>query len=507
MVYPEMRADIHSRLTSNTVEWMLKGYVSGFELDVDPSIATFVFSLLDVYRLGLSQLDVLAEAVQPADFTSAVQPKHDRPPRTRSTAGTRTTHIISFLEFQSGHVRLHHEERQSALRPRAKSTPVIFTSRAPQRTEISADILLPVVSLWTEWRATPASSKGGSMSEEAPSSLAFRSTIHSSKNTIHPSILKFMAQLLGKVESRLNKPSIVAVPKVKPTTADMEVNGEITAPSTMSIIFSLRIDQSTLEFTCLPDVNVQGALHWESGGFVITATPGAKSFAFIGSVENLTAHLRHGYLMEDSAEASIRNLAFSAALSTSRDERGIGTSRTSIVVETDLKAAVIFSRLQDVLSFKAVWFDSFSTLGGQMATPTSPLTVASRESASSSFHRGSSRQWTTALLVKVRKLEAQANLGSSISVIRLTLEPVTFRTLLSEKLSEVFLSVDTLDLVGEGLFSGRITVPNFFFRTVRGRDDNYDFSDGEETLLRIELQSGHLQMTMSFENKAVFLYE
>lgn len=508
MVYPDMRADIHSRLTPNTVEWVLKGHVSGFELDVDPGIATFVFSLLDVYRLGLSQLELLSEAVQQTDLASPILPKDEKLPQKRSTLNTRTTHIVSFLEFQSGHLRLHHEEQQTAFRPRAQSIPVISTTRSSQRTELSADILLPVVSLWIEWRATPASLKGGSMSDEPPSSLAFKSTIHSSKNTIHPTILKFVSQLLAKVESRLNKPSIVGIPETRSSAEDTEANGESASTlQTMSITFSLRIDQSTLEFTCLPDVNVQGALHWESGGFVATATPGAKSFAFIGSVENLRAHLRHGYLMEDSAEATIQNLAFSSALSISRDERGIGSSRTSIVVETDLKTAVIVSRLQDVLCFKAVWLDSFSSMGGQMVMPASPLTAVSRETASSSIRRASRRQWSTVLLVKIRKLEARANLGSSISVVQLTLEPVTFRTLLSDKLSELFFSVDMSDLVAEGLFSGKVTVPDFLFRTVRGREQNYDFHDGKETLLKIELQSGRLQMAMSFEGKAVFLYE
>lgn len=503
MVYPEMKVDVHPRSTASSVEWVVDGHVSGFELDLDPSISSFLFSLLDVYRLGVSQLETLAEAVQPSNSASP-HPRDDKPPPPRGKSNLRATHIVSSLEFQSGRVRLHHEEKHDALRVRSSS--LLSINPGARNSAVSADILLPVVSLWAEWRATPALMKAGSLGGDPLSSLAFKTTIHSSRNTIPPTILKFLSQLLAKVETRLNRPSLVPASTIKDAAKEEVEEAVPGVLQAMSITFSLRIDQSTLEFTCLPDVNVLGALHWESGGFVIIASPGTKTTSFIGSVENLTASLRHGYLSDNCVEASISNLAFSSTLSTSRDERGVSSSRTSIVVETDLRATALFSRLQDVLCFKAVWFDSFSVSNSQGITPISPLTAASRES-SSSILRPSRRKWTTAILVKVRTLEALANLGSGISIARLTLEPVVLRTLLSDQVSELFFSVDSLHLSAEGLFSGNIAVPDFLFRTVRGREGNYEFRDEKQTLLRIELQSGHLGMSMSFENKPIFLYE
>jgi hypothetical protein len=343
------------------------------------------------------------------------------------------------------------------------------------------------------------------MSEEPPSSLLFKSTIHSSKNTIPPTILHFVSQLLSKIETRLSK-RIESAP-AKPVTSSQESSDGYApkALQAMSITFTLRIGQSSLDFTCQPDVNVRGGLHWESGGFVATATPGAKSVAFIGSVENLTAYLGHEYLSENCLEASIRDLAFSAALSTSRDESGMGISRASITVEADLRANALFARLQDILCFKAVWFDSLSPLANQTTSPTSPATI-SRESAIPT-RISTRRQWTTAFLIKIRKLEAVADLGITISKVSLTMEPFIFRTLLTERLSELFLSVDAIDLVAHGLFSGRVVVPNCLFRTVRGREKTYDCSGGKQSLLKIVLDSGQLRMDIAYENKPVFLYE
>lgn len=509
MVYPQMRADVRSRSTPTSIEWLVNANVSGFELDLDPDIATFVFSLLDVYRHGVSNLETLADVVQPNLHEVPLGTAGDEKPVPRGSLNTRTTHILTSLEFQSGRVRLHPEPKQRA--PRMRSMSLLSTISNPSHPELSADILLPVVSLWAEWRATPASSKGGSMSDEPPSSLLFKSTIHSSKNTVTPTILHFVSQLLSRIETRLNKR--IDNPTKKAVTNDPE-SGDGYAPKAlqaMSITFTLRIDQSTLDFTCQPDVNVRGGLHWESGGFVATATPGAKSVAFIGSVENLTAYLKHDYLNENCVEASIRDLAFSAALSTSRDESGMGVSRASIVIETDLEATALFARLQDILCFKAVWFDSLSTITSttgspQAGSPTSPATTVTRASTTSARPKAR-RRWTTALLLKIRRLEAQADLGSAISKVTLKMEPVIFRTLFTECLSEICLSFNALDVAANGLFSGSVVVPNCLFRTVRGRDKTYDYTDGKQALLNIVLESGQLRMDISYEDKTVFLYE
>jgi hypothetical protein len=502
MVYPYMKAEVRSKLTSTLTEWLINAHVSGFELDIDPSIATFIFSLLDVYRLGLSKLEYLAEAVQ-TEYAATSTKKEPKKPVPTASLSSRTTHVITALEFQSGRVRLHHEHKQGM---RSRSTPALLTSRMPTTSEVSADILLPMVSLWVEWRATPASLKLGSMSDEAPSSLAFKSTIHSSKNVISPTILKFVSQLILKVETRLSRPRPTISRRAQPVSNDDSDEDGYTSKAlqSMFITFSLRIDQSTLEFTCQPDVNVRGALHWESGGFVATASPGARSVAFIGSVENLTANLKHGYLSEDCVEASIRNLAFSASIATSRNTSGIGSSRTSIVVETDLTATALFARLQDILCFKAVWLDAITPFTGQATTPISP--TSSKEAATPS-NRSHERQWTSTLLVKIRKLEAHADLGSAISVMRLRLEPVIFRTLFSNRMSEIFLTVGSLALDAVGPFTIDLSVPDFLFRTIRGRLGNFDYRNGKESLLNIELQSGPLKAAIGFQGKPVLLYE
>ena len=80
----------------------------------------------------------------------------------------------------------------------------------------------------------------------------------------------------------------------------------------MQISFSLRIDQSKLELTCQPDVNVVAGVHWDSGGFMVNISPGARKVTFTGAVGGLTIGLKHGFLSEECVKLDARNLAFSA---------------------------------------------------------------------------------------------------------------------------------------------------------------------------------------------------
>lgn len=516
MICPRMATEVRSNITDASIEWLVKANVSGFDLDINPEIVNFVFSLLDVYRTGLSRLEALATSVQASDLTGGISSKPpSRPlPLPRTSLNIRTTHLSAALEFQSGRVRLHHQKDMSSHRPRSLPEPPAAFN--PAESEISANLLLPVVSLWMEWRATPASLKGSStgsstsLSGESPASLAFKSTIHSSKNTLRPSLLKFVSQITGKIENRLSRPLDVPSREVA-TTGEPTLNDssqDVYSPKAldkMAIVFCLRIDRSSLELTCQPDVNVRGGLHWESGGFVFTATPGAKAISFIGSVENLSANLKHGYLSEECVEATASNLAFSAALSSSRNSEGVSVSRTSIVVETDLAVTALFARLQDILCFKAVWLDNIAPFTGPSASPVSP--PGKNKDINDPQSTVSTRPWVIAVLVQVRRFQVEADLGPSISLVQLTLEPIVFRTLLTESLSELFFSVKEVNLSAKRAFSGEMHVPDFLFRTVRGRVGNYERIRGKESLLSIDLNSGPLRVLMLFEGSPVFLYE
>jgi hypothetical protein len=139
----------------------------------------------------------------------------------------------------------------------------------------------------------------------------------------------------------------------------------------MQISFSLRIDQSKLELTCQPDANVIAGVHWESGGFVLNVSPGFKQVAFTGSVGGLSVGLKHGFLSEDCVHLNANNLSFNVTFAES--EYGGMQKTLSVVMDTEFTGGVRFSRLQDILCFKAVWLDRIPVFASRNESPTSSI--------------------------------------------------------------------------------------------------------------------------------------
>jgi hypothetical protein len=498
-----MTADLRSKVSASAREWFVDATVDGFELDMDPTIASRVFSLLDVYRFGAERLEQLATILPPSESTQV--PPNPPSARLLSTdQSLRRTHALATLLFHSGHVRLH---RETIVGSRSQTFPP-FSHRPGE--DVVAELKLPRLSLWTEWRPPTAVLKKGSSGDVSAGNLAFRVTIHSSRNILRPAILQFASNLMSRVETRL---STVSFEPTKPTAlqATPQTESYPKGLGSLQLTFSLRIDKSTLEFTCQPDANIVAGVHWESGGFISTVIPGAKEAGFAGSVQGLTVNLRHGYLSQDCFTASTKDLAFSAKLSAADHSKGSHTT-TSLVLEADVKATAMFARLQDILIFKAVWLDGMSNRSLYPARSSTALEWKTRPISDHQSRIDDSRPmilrpWVTTAMFKIRQLEVQLDLGPSISAISLSMESIILQTLLTEALSELFFSVGQLDLQARRSFSGHARVPEFFFRTARSRFGNFAKRQDRQTMLNIDMSSGPLDIMLAHENRTILLYQ
>jgi hypothetical protein len=495
-----MTANLSSNVSASAREWFADATVDGFELDMDPTIASRVFSLLDVYKFGASRVEQLATILPQV-------PPDPLPARTFSTdQNLRRTHVLATLLFHSGHVRLH---RETVVGSRSQT----FPSYRPGE-DVVAELKLPRLSLWAEWKPPATVLKSGSSGEGSAGNLAFRATIHSSRNTLRPALLQFASSLMNRVEMRLiTASSEPSKPTALQTTSPQPIptEGYPKGLGGLQLTFGLRIDKSTLEFTCQPDANIVAGVHWESGGFIATVIPGAKEACFAGSVQGLTVNLKHGYLSQDCFTASTKDLAFSAKLSAADDFKGNNTT-TSIVLEADVKANAMFARLQDILIFKAVWFDSLSD---QSLSPARSAPASERKTRPIFDHQSRiddsrpviRRPWTTTAMFKIRQLEMQLDLGPSISAVSLSMESIILQTLLTDALSELFFSVGQLDLQARRSFSGHARVPEFFFRTARSRFGNFTKRQERQTMLNIDMSSGPLDIMLAYENRTFLLYQ
>ncbi|KAI0342100.1 hypothetical protein BDW22DRAFT_1358216 [Trametopsis cervina] len=502
LLYPEMAARLRIEKDGSSRQLHVTADVDGFILDVESSIPTYISSLIDVYRHGMDRVERFSTIPR---TPTQVADEHSRSKTTETGWNNLlTSNIFMALTFESGRVRLYSQAYVAAARTRAISVLAREPSDDHFR-ELGAEVFdLPVVSVWGEYRASLAASKVSSNhGHMEPSTLLFKSTVHSSQNTLRPTLLPFLGEVVKNVEDRMRQTSkqearSLAVTSPRGIALHLP-HDDITNPvSSLQISLSLRIDQSKLELSCQPDVNVIAGLNWDSGGFVVNISPGAHRVTFSGSVGGLTVGLKHGFLSEDCMKLHARNLAFTVDFSKAR---GSTVSSVSVVCDTEFSGGVRFSRLQDILCFKAVWLDRIPVLSAPPATPSAP---GPRSTGHTSINLASSGQeLTTVLILRLREVRLDIDLGQSITSIQLNLRDAILRTRMNEAVSEVSLSVSDVAATASGNVTGQIDVPGFMFQTTRKERSS---SDNSGRLLDLQMTSGPLVIDLESEYQKILLY-
>ncbi|KAF9227418.1 hypothetical protein BS17DRAFT_747957 [Gyrodon lividus] len=510
LVYPQMKAQLRSDASLSKRHIRITANVTGFILDLDSSISDFVFSLIDVYRQGRERMERLASNIPRggASYSYPSEPSSISSPLAEEYAPhVPGSNIFGALVFESGEIRVHTEVK------RTKTISTTFSDDVDDylpttETEV---IRLPVVSAWIEYRASAANSSPNTARTMQPPILIFKTKIHSSQNTIKPTLLPFITDITDYVQMRMRKTpwhDELSNPPLASGGSESIRSLPSTAVENISetglqINFSLRIDQSTLQFTCQPDVNVLAALRWNSGGFVVSISPGAHRVTFTGSVDGLMVGLKHGFLSEDCVNLAARNLAFSLAFAKTEDTRGNLDSTVSLVVSTDMSGGVRFSRLQDMLCFKAVWLDRIPLIASQHTRPEASGVVSPAPQPSSPTVK---QEVTTAIIIRVRRIEVNVDLGQSVSTVTLSMEDALVRTRLSQRSSELSLSVADVAVLAKGNISGHILVADCIFQTIRRNEEVLLQESTSARLLELTMTSGPLSAELESEHQRLLVY-
>jgi hypothetical protein len=493
-----MTAQVQTERSVNSRRIRVGANISGFVLDLEPSIADHVASLIDVYRRGKERVDRISVNVP---RHTAIQDPRQSPQRLDSEPNEAVRTTSSFLlsmVFLSGQVRMHSGSPRTSSLYDKKGASVIESFN------------LPMLSVWGEYRAMSASQGGGITDQDAdPSSLVLKSTIHSSENTLRPSLLPFITELINHIERRMHKASSSSSSfsnrsSVSHSSPELNASDDSPPVSGMHITFALRIDQSNLQLTCQPDVNVIAGVYWDSGGFLLNVSRSGRQMSFIGNVGGLTIGLKHGFLSEDCVRLNAHNLSFSTTFTGADNDSRIEVNSICVVVDTDVSGVLRFSRFQDVLCFKAVWLDRIPVLS---ATPSSePVDQTFKAKAPPMPSAVSTKNdLTTVVLVRFRRISLNVDLGQSISSVKLDMSDVIFQSHIEKMCAELSVSIGDLNMSATGNISGHARIPDFSFNTVRRKaliPNSFD-GLGEPRMLEMSLKSGILEMTLESDYQKI----
>ncbi|KAG1765509.1 hypothetical protein EV702DRAFT_1283104 [Suillus placidus] len=498
LVYPYMTAQLRSDTSLLSRHIWFSGNVNGFILDLDSNIPDYIFSLIDVYRQGRERMIRIAASLPRTTTSHADLARADVSPR-GGHQDVPASSIFANIVFQSGEVHVHSDAKSTQASPLGTHQSLDGQPRPEQET-----LRLPVISALVEYRASGI--------RPSPAALIFKSTIHSSQNTLRPSLLPFMTEIVDYVQLRLRKTSRGNTLLIAPSPAEDEPFPLLTssrlenlseASSSLQITFSLRIDKSMLELTCQPDVNVAAALRWESGGFLMNISPGAHSVTLTGTVDGLTIGLKHGFLSDDCVNIAARNLAFFLAFAKNEDRAGNIDSTISLVMDTDISGGVRFSRLQDVLCFKAVWLDRIPLFVADHASSDRSRPPTASSSVTTPVVK---QEVTTALMIRIRQIHLEVDLGQSISSVTLDLQSAVTRMRFSDMSTEVSLSVVNVSILARGNVAGHMNVPDCVFQTIRRNEGALYDNSRTARMLELSMTSGPLSAELESDHQRLLIY-
>ena len=109
------------------------------------------------------------------------------------------------------------------------------------------------------------------------------------------------------------------------------------------------------------------------------------------------------------------------------------------------------------------------------------------------------------MLLRLRKVSLDIDLGQSISAIHLDVTDAIFRTKVTELESELSLSVKHFLANASGNLSGRMEAPDFLFQTIRKKERTLHKAT-KSTMLDLHMTSGPLDITLDSEYQKLLMY-
>ena len=454
MTVPEISSE--AEISSEPGFWKVSAHSSAtdFELRLSPSIADDIYRLIHMYHRGKSHIALLEEEyrIGIAKFgqpDTAVTKYIEQSSIPSKLAAQQILVKMSFT-FNSGDVSLSH-------RPRDKSY-------KPDR------LKLPTISLWVDY----AGAAIGVDDTDDGGSLLINSAVHESQNTILPTIIPFIIDLVRRIRHHPNEfmdaksPGPVTI--TQPSTVQTETS-TVGVPALEAIAhaptgrlkvqFTLRIDHSKLTLSC--ESGLEGmsdaclSLTWSSGGFVASISPGTNEAASLsGSITGVEIGLQHRHTNKNCLTASAKDMGFTAVYSPSKGQ-GIQPV-TSFVFDTSISSGFRLDAYNAWLCFMAVWADDVWKFG-------IPTKATTPDSTPNPVVPTSTDKLAYAVIARVRKISFDVLLPVTQAVLQV--DPLIIRTTSDGKQTDLEISVGTLNLHAKGDISGDITSRNLTMISTR----------------------------------------
>ncbi|KAG9008371.1 hypothetical protein FRB90_008947, partial [Tulasnella sp. 427] len=519
--FPSMRANMHvgSGVARQGRSVAASATVDGLELDLDPSVAIYVFSAIRVYQKGKERIERIAPGQARANF-EALSSRFASSEALDGgvSAGSGTDLKVSFT-FGSGRIRFFAPEHLIADRQLRRlyremssiNDPLATSSADTPGPTFGADVLtLPGLIAEASFKGASRTEKfTGSSEETAVSNLSIKVQVDGSENVLRPSVLPFAVELMRNIERHMSETSedlsSSAITNPSPQVSPTENSGILPAAMTMKgrlhAHFALAVGPSHLALTCHPDVNVVAALDWDESSVSLEILPGANAISLGGSVGGIQVSVRHEFMRDVSFYAKAQDLPFILKLQRVIPPGG-GPPVPSIqaLMKTGFEGWLLFARLQDLLCFKAIWLDRipvFETRNRPDTAAGMPITAPPRLEMAEEHPTGSSMDLDITAILERTVMEV--DMGSSITKLSLDVQKFVVHRIQTLRSSSLIVTVDQISLLASQSLSGKLSLPNLSFETTRQTVTSLEEQRGGTNRLQVVIKLGEAELDLQHE--------
>ncbi|PLW56731.1 hypothetical protein PCANC_01682 [Puccinia coronata f. sp. avenae] len=463
---------------------------SGITIDMSPSILLIIHAFLDVYERDSHLIVNLLENQTQASHQEqqAVKPNISLSPTITDPWAIR-------VDFDTGvggggKIQLHTFDlaQDDADFIEIFQRANVSLGRANMEVAHSDLFFLPGVSAWAVYNP---------ISPTNDAALHLDIVVHSSQNTLNPTLLRFVSQMSAAAKQRVSPKSESSTTKSTPLKQPLTQSAETTKSSILStnLSFGLRIDRSELTITCLP-TRALAKLQWASGVLFASGRLDKNQFNAACTISKIVAFLRHEHGFDSALKAEAGDMIASLDWRAIRPATRQHTHTCSVLLKfSELLTEVDFNHLNICLLFKAIWLD-------QVTPPAQSKPDQDVEKSPQPFE-SIPRNNNTIVLVAVLadNIKFLLRLSPSVGTLHLMTTPLNLRVRHIPSVSKSLvldIGETSCVAVGDGLLGGQAHLQHFTLR-ISVEDLSSD------TILDINATIGPMQVYFTVSSETILL--
>ncbi|CAG8497267.1 4277_t:CDS:10 [Ambispora leptoticha] len=540
--YPEISCNVRALGNKDKKQIFIDSRVEGFEVDIAGNIVNHINSLGEIYAASRERLEAFTAE---ANLGSQSQPKGKAKTTTKSDSEENAQSNLIELEIKacftvkSGILKLYPKKyftRQQSLKtnkstekPKSSRSRSISTQLPPRlnldslssysassdelskQAEHGIDkIVIPGLSLNTTYQ-TVIGQIPGSLPDASRRRLHVELVIHPSENTLYPSLVPFIKDIIDGLKLGIQKKSD------KKAIAIQESSPPIYG---MNITCYFRLSRTTFELSCRPTSKVLCSLNWEEGNFLVVSDSGdvnVQSITCIGKIRGASGNIRHAFSPEDCLRGETKDMSFNATLMSRRTDTVSDDSISIIVDFPQITADLNIRHLQDLLLLKAIWLDQATklyeeTVQYESSKPISQDISEIKEQSSHTYEDSESnaakaKPYSVYILLRLKQLDLSSDLGQAIGRVQFNTQNIRVRTKrVPGVLRKVIISTDLLDIQSEGRLRGTATMTGLNFSTWLCVAPTYPAIDGA-SVTKILFKTEQIKSSLEYEYQKILILE